>query len=598
MPRELQRSGSNSLASLLRAEPPDDALPLAIPRKLGDRDGPIRRSSRNRRRRSCLRLPLGGAGGCRVCDCDEMDSAAALPRRRPLLNAEDDDDDDQDGALQCFSWKKGAATAVPHRPSEAAADAASAVVKAEAPTAPAASLAVLPDDVAEMVLARLPLSSLLAARCACRRWRDLTAAPQFLRLRCPRTPWLFLFGADGGGDAGWGARAAPSPAVHALDVDARRWRRVGAGALKGRFHFSVAAVGDELYVVGGRSGGASSSDAAVASGNKVKTHKGVLVFSPLAGSWRKAVPMRAARSRPVLGVFEMSATCSSVLHARGAAENHVRRGGRSRVPGASAVYDDPHRLSLRRLRLKDMLNEDDDADDSGHGNNKPAAGQESGGDERRLAIVAVGGRGQWDEPLVSGEIYDPLTDRWVEIAASFPADVGLACSGAVCGRVFYVYCESDTLVAYHLDAGSWRLVQTSRPPPPRLRDYPPALLACSASRLFMLCVSWCDAAAGRGRGEKVVRKLFELDLGSLEWAEAAAAAHPDAPMDPNAAFAAAGDRIYAVEMFRIFGKVLDFVTACRVSDAEQRWSRVGRENAATEADAMSCRLKSMAVLHL
>jgi len=94
----------------------------------------------------------------------------------------------------------------------------------------------------------------------------------------------------------------------------------------------------------------------------------------------------------------------------------------------------------------------------------------------------------------------------------------------------------------------------------------------------------------------VVRKLFELDLASLQWAEAAA--HPDAPMDPNAAFAAGRDRIYAVEMFRIFGKVLDFVTACRVSDTEQKWSRIGRENAATEADAMSCRLKSMAVLHL
>ncbi|CAL5072916.1 unnamed protein product [Urochloa decumbens] len=594
MPRELQRSGSNSLASLLRAEPPDHALAVADPRKLGERDGPRRRSRRSTRRRSCLRLPLGGAGGCRVCDCDEMDSAAALPRRRPPGSAEDGDEEDQDhdGALQCFSWKKGAAAAVPHRPSGPGADALVAVKES---SSAAASLAVLPDDVTEMVLARLPLSSLLAARCACRRWRDLTAAPQFPRLRRGGTPWLFLFGADGGGgDAGWGARAAPSPAVHALDVDARRWRRLRAGALGGRFHFSVAAVGDELYVVGGRSGGSGS--AAAAGGGKVKTHKGVLVFSPLAGSWRKAAPMRAARSRPVLGVFEMSATCSSVLHAS-AAENHVRRGGsRSRHGGAaSAVYEDPHRLSLRRLRLKDMLN-DEDADPTNL--NKPAAGQEGGEEGRlRLAIVAVGGRGQWDEPLVSGEIYDPLTDRWVEIAG-FPADVGLACSGAVCGRAFYVYCESDTLVAYHLDAGSWLVVQTSRPPPPRLRDYPPAL-ACCASRLFMLCVSWCDDRRGpaASRREKVVRKLFELNLNSLEWTEAAA--HPDAPMDPNAVFAAGRDRIYAVEMFRIFGKVLDFVTACRVSDTgEQRWSRVGRENAATEADAMSCRLKSMAVLHL
>lgn len=261
--------------------------------------------------------------------------------------------------------------------------------------------------------------------------------------------------------------------------------------------------------------------------------------------------------------------------------------------GASAVYEDPHRLSLRRLRLKDMLNEDADSTELAWSRDA-SAGPEGDEGQPRFAIVAVGGRGHWDEPLVSGEIYDPLIDKWVEIAG-FPADVGLACSGAVCGRMFYVYCESDTLVCYHLDMGSWVVVQTSRPPP-RLRDYAPTL-ACCASRLFMLCVSWCDDRRGPvDRREKVVRKLFELDLASLQWAEAAA--HPDAPMDPNAAFAVGRDRIYAVEMFRIFGKVLDFVTACRVSDTEQKWSRIGRENAATEADAMSCRLKSMAVLHL
>lgn len=570
MPRALQRSGSNSLASLLRAEPPDDVLPDS------KRDG----RRRMRRRRSCLRLPLGAAGGCRVCACDEMDSSAAAPRRRTPGN--DDEDEDGAAAVQCFAWKKGAAAdAAAHRPSGAG---AGEVVVTEA-VAAAASVAVLPDDVMEMVLCRLPLASLLAARCVCRRWRDLTVAPQFLRMRREeepgprRTPWLFLFGVDG--DVGWGA--APAPAVHALDVAAHRWCRVGADGLKGRFLFSVAGVGDDLYVVGGRSGGSDAIH------SKVKTHKGVLVFSPLVGSWRKAAPMRTPRSRPVLGVFEMSASCS-ILHTR--AEKNVRR-GKSRFGGASAVYEDPHRLSLRRLRLKDMLNEDTDSTGLASSHHGKSAGQEGEDGQPRLAIVAVGGRGRWDEPLVSGEIYDPLVDKWVEIAG-FPTDVGLASSGVVCGRMFYVYCESDTLVAYHLDKGSWVVFQTL-PPPPRLRDYAPTLVCC-ASRLFMLCVSWCDRHGPVNRREKVVRKLFELDLSSLQWTEASA--HPDAPMDPHAAFAVGKDRVYAVEMFRIFGKVLDFVTACRVSDTEQKWSRVGRENAATEADAMSCRLKSMAVLHL
>jgi hypothetical protein len=545
MPRgALQRSGSNSLSALLRAEPPD-----AAPEAKRDDD------RRFRRRRSCLRLPLG-AGGCRVCACDEMISAAAPRRRSPEA------DEDDDAALQCFSWKKGAASPAAHRPSGAGAD--------------AASLSVLPDDVMEMVLCRLPLASLLAARCVCRRWKDLTVAPQFLRMRRvegpSRTPWLFLFRVDG--NARWGA--TPSPAVHALDVAAHRWCRVGADGLNGRFLFSVAAVGDELYVVGGRSGGSD--------GGKVKTHKGVLVFSSLVGSWRKAAPMRTARSRPVLGVFEMSASCS-ILHAR--AERQFRR-AKPRFGGASAVYEDPHRLSLRRLRLKDMLNAD-----ANSAALSSSAGQEEEGGQPRLAIVAVGGRGQWDEPLVSGEIYDPLIGKWVEIAG-FPANVGLSCSGTVCGRTFYVYCESDTVVGYHLDRGSWVVIQTSRPPP-RLRDYAPTLVCC-ASRLFMLCVSWCDHHGPVNRREKVVRKLFELDIGSLEWTEASA--HPDAPMDPHAAIAVGQDAIFAVEMFRIFGKVLDFVTACQVSDTEQQWGRIARKNAATEADAMSGRLKSMAVLHL
>jgi hypothetical protein len=78
----------------------------------------------------------------------------------------------------------------------------------------------------EMVLCRLPLASLLTTWCMCRRWRDLTIAPQFLRMRREKgpgcTPWLFLFEVDG--NARWGTM--PSPAVHALDVAGQQWCRV------------------------------------------------------------------------------------------------------------------------------------------------------------------------------------------------------------------------------------------------------------------------------------------------------------------------------------------------------------------------------------
>ncbi|KAM0837319.1 hypothetical protein ACQ4PT_061759 [Festuca glaucescens] len=605
----LRRSGSNSLSALLRADADeDDPPPAPAPgHAAASPDATKRRSgarARGRTRRSYLRLPLGGAGGCRVCACDEADPAP--PRRRLPVDGNEEADvvprEEDEGpapaALQCFSWKKPPAVAVTRRGRPPAPDDAVEAVVLTSEESAATTLTALPDDLLEMVLTRLPLSTLLAARCACRRWRDLTVAPQLLRLRREgpsTTPWLFLFSVEG--DARWGgaASATSTAAVHALDVAAQRWRRVGAAALGGRSLFSVAGVGDELFVVGGRSGTASAS----AGSAKAKTHKGVLVYSPLTGAWRKAAPMRAARSRPVLGVFEMSSS-RSALHAR--AEKHVRRansngGGKFRLGGTSAVYEDPHRLSLRRLRLRDVLSEDADSTSAPAARAHCKVAKQI--NKPRQALIAVGGRGPWDEPLVSGEIYDPLTDKWVEIAG-FPTDVGLACSGAVCGDAFYVYCESDTLVAYHLDTGSWSVVQTSSRAPPRLRDYAPALLCC-ASRLFMLCVSWCYPA---GRRDKVVRKVFELvDLASSssvpKWAEASS--HPDAPMDPNAAFAAGHDRIYAVEMFRIFGKVLDFATSCGVSAddaAEQSWSRVARNNAAAEADAMSCRLKSMAVLHL
>ena len=104
----------------------------------------------------------------------------------------------------------------------------------EGPAAP--SLAVLPNDVMEMVLRRLPLPALLDARCVCRRWRDLIAAPQFLQMRrrgpAPRrTTWLFLFGLTGD--------VVPAPAPHVLDVAARR---LGAAGLRGRCLLSVAAI--------------------------------------------------------------------------------------------------------------------------------------------------------------------------------------------------------------------------------------------------------------------------------------------------------------------------------------------------------------------
>ncbi|KAJ7562067.1 hypothetical protein O6H91_03G054000 [Diphasiastrum complanatum] len=52
----------------------------------------------------------------------------------------------------------------------------------------------LPDDLLEMVLARLPLSNLLCLRAVCKKWRDLVAFDHFRHLRaatlCGSRYWL------------------------------------------------------------------------------------------------------------------------------------------------------------------------------------------------------------------------------------------------------------------------------------------------------------------------------------------------------------------------------------------------------------------------
>lgn len=104
----------------------------------------------------------------------------------------------------------------------------------------------LPDDILEMCLVRLPLTSLMNARLVCKKWRYLTTTPRFLQMRregLHQNPWLFLFGAVKDGYC--------SGEIHALDVSQDQWHRIDASILKGRFMFSVVSIMDDVYVVGG-----------------------------------------------------------------------------------------------------------------------------------------------------------------------------------------------------------------------------------------------------------------------------------------------------------------------------------------------------------
>lgn len=261
----------------------------------------------------------------------------------------------------------------------------------------------------------------------------------------------------------------------------------------------------------------------------------------------------------------------------------------------SDVYEDPHRLSLRRQYRSSF----DGFEGSLLPNRKSYKFIRQKSDQsitkasKRFVLIAVGGLGSWDEPLDSGEIYDSVSNKWMEIQR-LPVDFGVVSSGVVCNGIFYVYSETDKLAGYDIERGFWIGIQTS-PFPPRVIEYYPKLVSCSG-RLFMLSVSWCEGDGQIGCRNKAVRKLWELDLMYLAWTEVSV--HPDAPMDWNAAFVADRNHIFGVEMFKIFGQVLDFLTVCDVSEKRMNWSHISRNHMAYELDATSCMTKSLAVLHL
>lgn len=495
----------------------------------------------------CLSFHVKGSG-CRVGSCEDLD----LNFRRRLSFMEDckpgKSTIENAVSLPEKLWRKG-----------------SRKDKGTEPWPPSlASMISLPDDVLEMILSMLPWTSLMAASSVCRKWRSLIGTNHFMQKRSEgsyQKPCLFLFGITRNG--------FNRGEIHALDISLDQWSQSSHDELKNRFLFSVVSIGTDVCIVGGCWVYSSSR-------SPKKSLKEVLVFSPIKGSFHEAAPMNEGRTEPVLGVFEVSSNCKIF---------HSQPQPKARASGNSDVYGDPHKFSLRR-RLRDAHCNSEDLlqpnADSITCRKSPS----------NVAMIAVGGHGSLDEPLDSGEIYDPITNRWVEIAR-LPEAFGPVCSGTVCNSIFYVYSEADKLAGFDLENGFWTMIQVSHPPL-HLPDYHPKLVSCK-NRLFLLCVSWC-MRDGSVRREKAARKMWELDLKYQSWNEVSR--HPDAPMDSNAFFVADQKKIYGVEMFRIFGQVLDFVTACDVSDGEFKWNRVTRKHAAHEADALSCITKSMLVVNL
>eukprot|EP00249_Psilotum_nudum_P009416 c21920_g1_i1 orf=108-2288(-) len=467
---------------------------------------------------------------------------------------------------------------------------------------------VLPDDVVEMCLARTPFSTLLRTRLVCKKWLDLTVSQHFFQMRekvYSQKPWLFLFGLSRGG--------ACASQIQALDPTFDKWHVIKADPLSGRLLYSVAAVCSTIYVIGGCSSLPHYRGRAVKS--SVKTHKGVLVYNPLSSTWNKICPMGAARAMPIVGVFEVGGKNSRETFEQGC--------GHSQDEGMECCHsvEDMGIFTVRRLRGLDGDGEETRAKSSQGwcslctvGKLSPQGGEACGTREdleisgqsekskncsdnaphKKYGLIVVGGKGVWDEPLDSGEVYDPVSDKWRAIA-SLPPDHGVICAGTVCNGFFYSYSETNKLAAYDLQQNLWTRIQVSNPPV-RLHDYIPKLVACRG-RLVLLGVAWEQRERNRGNArEKALRMLWEFDSTLQTWREISK--HPDAPLDRNAVFVSDGDHIFGVEMFKIFGQVLDFVTICNTCSTEVKWGRVSRMHMANAMDALSFVTKTAVVVQL
>ncbi|MCH93264.1 F-box/kelch-repeat protein [Trifolium medium] len=159
----------------------------------------------------------------------------------------------------------------------------------------------LPDDILEMCLNRVPLESLKNARLVCKKWSSLITNPKLIHMRNvgPRYQnlWLFVFRTP------YNYAYIPSCSAYgdpnmilALDLYRNQWHNIDATFLKGRFMFSTASIHNGILIVGGNSHCRNTREKTV--------HNEVMSYNAVAKSWHNMPSMKYARSLPVLGVTE------------------------------------------------------------------------------------------------------------------------------------------------------------------------------------------------------------------------------------------------------------------------------------------------------
>ncbi|CAJ2634853.1 unnamed protein product [Trifolium pratense] len=323
----------------------------------------------------------------------------------------------------------------------------------------------LPDDVLEMCLVRLSLESLMNVRLVCKKLNSFTTTPRFLQMKRQiyQFPWLILYGYERHPYTPYMDINYDLTWIYALHPSRNRWRIIPTSSYRDVYHYSIARIHNGLFLIGGCSKGRLCHYPLSLTNSKV-WYVNVVTLS-----WHPMPSMKYGRSLPVVGVTQDS---------------------------ISTPYREAHDLISSSMGI-----------------------------ERSFLLIAVGGKGQREEPLYYGEIYDSLTKQWTDIQ-SLPSDFGGASSGTVCGSMFYVCSNNEKLAAYDIERGYWIAIQTSPLLPPNFNTYRPQLLS-SNGRLFLISRCWLQLL--QGNGDDAVKKLWELDLTDLTWTDIPL--HSDAHLD-------------------------------------------------------------------
>ncbi|NP_001309040.1 F-box/kelch-repeat protein At2g44130-like [Zea mays] len=330
----------------------------------------------------------------------------------------------------------------------------------------------IPDDVAVDCLARVPHASHRAMRRVCRGWRSAAAAPAFASARAAAGAnedlvYLMQFGNpsgdDGPKDGDDGPGSTPAYGVAVYNVTTGEWRRERGAPPVVPVFAQCAAVGTRVAVLGGWDP------------RTFEPVADVHVLDAATGRWRRAAPMRSARS------FFACAEAGGKIYVAGGHDKHKNALKTAEAYDAGADAWDP---------LPDMSEERDECD-----------GMATVAGDRFLAVSGyrTARQGGFER---DAEWFDPAARAWrrLDRVRAPPS----AAHVVVRGRVWCI--EGNAVMEWMGTRRGWREVG----------PYPPGLKAGTARAV---CVGGGEKVVVTGAldGEGGRHALWVFDVKTKSW---------------------------------------------------------------------------------